>query len=263
MLKQRVYELARELGLQSKDLIQRLQVFGFDHINSHANSLTQAEIDEIKERLSSTLQDTASASSQSGVARGYKWDVFISYRRREPVRSWVQEHFYQRLCEWLPEKMTREPSIFIDEQIETGTPWREELRDALQTSRLLLPIWSPSYFRSAWCTAEWHTMLAREQQLGLGVESTPKGLIYPIVFDSSELFPDDACKIQYRDFSPWNINFKGFEFTAAYGPFVREIQHVATDLGQLLSQAPLWEPHWPVLTPEPQVLDIMTLPRLQ
>ncbi len=263
MPKQRVYELASELGLKSKDLIQRLQALGFNHITSHANSLTSAEISLIKEKLKSVSQDVGAVSSQVDHTRGYKWDVFISYRRREPVRSWVQEHFYKRLYEWLPEKMMREPTIFIDEQIETGAPWRDELCDALQTSRFLVSIWSPSYFRSVWCTAEWHTMLAREQQLALGAHSTPKGLIYPIVFDSRELFPATACAIQYRDFSSWNINFRGFEATEHYGRFVQEIQQVATELGALIPQAQPWQPDWPVQMPSPEPIQPIPLPRLR
>ncbi|ETX05997.1 MAG: hypothetical protein ETSY2_19735 [Candidatus Entotheonella gemina] len=203
------------------------------------------------------------ASNHVDAIEGYKWDVFISYRRREPVRSWVHEHFYKRLYEWLPEKMVREPTIFIDEQIETGAPWRDELRNALQTSRFLVAVWSPSYFRSAWCTAEWHTMLAREKQLALGAHTTPKGLIYPIVFDSKELFPATAATIQYRDFSPWNINFSGFEATEHYGHFIREIQQVAMELGALILQAPSWDPAWPVEMPSPDSIQSVSLPRLR
>lgn len=263
MLKRRVYELASELGLTSKNLIQRLQALGFNHITSHANSLTQAEIDEIKKKLGTPFQDAGHAVSPSDVVGGYAYDIFISYRRREPVMRWVQEHFYERLHEWLSEKMTREPNIFIDKQIETGAPWRDELRVALQTSRFLVPIWSPSYFRSSWCLAEWQTMLAREKQLGLGVDSTPKSLIYPILFASEELLPEKARATQHQDFSSWNINWEAFKSSNEYGCFVRAIQYVATDLGQLIPQAPKWQPNWPVCMPEPASAGVMGVPRLR
>ena len=257
MPKQRVHALARELGLKSQDLIQRLQALGFSHITSHTNALTRDEVSSIKEQFQVLPQGVGAA------AGGYQWDIFISYGRREPVRSWVHDHFYKRLYEWLPEKMRREPTIFIDEQIETGAPWRDELRLALQTTRFLVCIWSPSYFRSAWCMAEWRTMLARAEHLQLGAQTTPKSLIYPIVFDSKDLFPATASATQYRDFSPWNTNFRGFEATAAYGDFIREIQQVATELGALIPQAPLWDAAWPVETPAPEPMPSVSLPRLQ
>jgi TIR domain len=109
----------------------------------------------------------------SFMAHGYVHDIFISYRHMGPAHTWVTEYFFPLLKKWLPDyipsnyNFDEEKSIFIDQQIETGSSWPIRLNEALHTSRCLLPIWSPQYFRSDWCKAELHTMLEREKMLGL------------------------------------------------------------------------------------------------
>ena len=95
----------------------------------------------------------------------YQYDVFVSYRREPPVSEWVANHFLDGLVEWLGETMAEEPRIFVDvKRIETGTAWPDVLREALLTSRLMVSIWSPRYFRSRWCLAEHRSMRARLPQ---------------------------------------------------------------------------------------------------
>ena len=263
MPKQRVYALARELGLRSIDLIQRLRALGFSHITSHANSLTSNESRLIKEQFRAVAQSEAATSGHVDAAEGYQWDIFISYQREEPVGNWVRDHFYKRLYEWLSESMTRKPTIFIDDNIGIGADWRDELRQALRTSRFLVSILSPSYFQSAWCMAEWSTMTARSTLLKLSNRTTPQCLIYPIVFANKELLPKIASELQYRDFSQWDINYSAFETTVEYGDFIRAMQEVAKELGALIPQAPPWNPTWPVETPPPEPPPDPPLPRLQ
>src|SRR5262245_53331600 len=52
-----------------------------------------------------------------GMSAGdYKYDFFISYRRADPVRLWVRNHFFPQLQMWMRESFPtgREASIFID-----------------------------------------------------------------------------------------------------------------------------------------------------
>src|SRR4051794_13044009 len=114
----------------------------------------------------------------------YQYDIFISYRRAPPVSDWVENHFRRLLEEWVGESFAeREPRLFIDTRVETGTDWPLELRNALLRSCLLVPVWSPRYFRSAWCMAELRSMRAREQQLGMRTQSDSSGLIFPVRFN--------------------------------------------------------------------------------
>src|SRR5512134_1300064 len=85
---------------------------------------------------------------QTKMASDYVYDVFISYRRKQPVMDWMRLHFFPLLEVILPECMPRAPRIFIDWETETGAEWPARLAQALATSRCLLPVWSPQYFRS-------------------------------------------------------------------------------------------------------------------
>ena len=46
-MKKKVYELAKEMGIQSKDLIAKAGALGIE-VKSHMSALTEADIDKIK-----------------------------------------------------------------------------------------------------------------------------------------------------------------------------------------------------------------------
>jgi len=83
---------------------------------------------------------------------GYEWDVFISYTRDELVSEWVHKVFYPVLNNRLRICLGEEPKIFIDDKnTRGGDAWPEKLKKALGTSKLLIGIWSPWYFKKDWC----------------------------------------------------------------------------------------------------------------
>src|SRR5712691_10059721 len=96
--------------------------------------------------------------------QNYNHDVFISYRHETPVFEWVKDHFYYLLKAWLPHYMpvNHKTEIFIDSHIETGTEWPLSLRRELKCSRCLLTVWSPVYFQSEWCIAEFESFRERK-----------------------------------------------------------------------------------------------------
>src|SRR3954452_7815046 len=96
----------------------------------------------------------------------YRWDVFISYRRTQNVTGWVRNHLCPVLRRCLEDEMDRVPQVFVDDHLEVGQYWPDALEEVLATSRSLLAVWSPPYFTSAWCVAEWQSMRARERVLG-------------------------------------------------------------------------------------------------
>jgi TIR domain len=194
----------------------------------------------------------------------YQYDVFVSYRRQNPVRGWVQEQFHPLLTQWLAESMPEEPSIFIDEGIETGETWPDTLRHALKTSRLLVPVLSPPYFRSRWCRAELDTMLAREQELGMRTPHNRDGLILPIRFHDGEHFPAHMRQMQPEDFTPWAFGAPYFADSAHNIGFVEAVKQLAVRLAARLPHVPAWDPAWPVRLPEPTPVPHSTpLPRLR
>ncbi|NOT62380.1 MAG: toll/interleukin-1 receptor domain-containing protein [Acidobacteria bacterium] len=195
----------------------------------------------------------------------YQYDVFISYRHRAPVLDWVKNHFHPLLTQRLPDALpvAHRAEVFIDyEEIETGSEWPAKLRSALKTSRCVVAVWSPEYFRSDWCLAEWQTMRERERLLDMRTENNPHGLIYPVRFFDGDHFPQEAKDTQQKDLSPWNIPHPVFRDTPDYIEFDRQIQVVANDVARIIQRAPDWA-DWPVITPPiPTAPVVKGLPRL-
>ena len=113
------------------------------------------------------LDDRIESNGQdgNGILSGYKYHIFISYRRAGEAGEWVHNHFFPVLKGRLESMLPEEPKIFIDENIEKGSKWPEKLAQALHQSRCMIAVWSPGYFRSTWCVAEWETLLARERTI--------------------------------------------------------------------------------------------------
>ncbi len=56
--------------------------------------------------------------------------------------------------------------FFDSESIELGQEWPEELATALQTARVLVPVYTPSYFASEYCAREWQVFEERRRAAG-------------------------------------------------------------------------------------------------
>ncbi|AXX31228.1 hypothetical protein APASM_3863 [Actinosynnema pretiosum subsp. pretiosum] len=126
---------------------------------------------------------------------GYQFDVFLSYRRsgQGNAAAWVRDHFHRMLVDCLADELGR-TEVFIDLEVETGVEWPSLLRDALARSKVLVAVWSPPYFHSPWCLAEWWTMEAGERALA----GTTR-LVYPLRYSDGELFPEEAKLRQHFD----------------------------------------------------------------
>ena len=193
---------------------------------------------------------------------GYRYDIFISYRRSQVVRDWVHNHLLGELRAWLTESMPRDPSIFVDEEIEVGDHWPTALEQALLRSRCMVCVWSPPYFRSRWCMAEWKTMEARLDHLRMAGGTELPRLVYPLRFHDGDLFPPEAKDTQWRDVTRYTDYRPSYRETAGYRAFMEEVKAMAGDLATILAAAPPWESSWPVVRPEPlDALDI-SQPRL-
>lgn len=198
-----------------------------------------------------------------GGAVPYTWDVFISYRRTHNVAGWVRNHLRPVLESCLEDEMDRTPQVFLDDQMEIGTYWPDELSRALSETRYLLAVWSPPYFTSHWCVAEWQTMLAREKLLGIPRRGQTRGLIYPVVFADGDSFPQEARNVQSRyDLSQYGFPYEQFSRTDAYLEFHTKVKSIADTLARRFGMAPRWRSDWPVCRPEPFKSRPAALPRL-
>ncbi|MER3434994.1 MAG: hypothetical protein C4288_16640 [Leptolyngbya sp. ERB_1_1] len=192
----------------------------------------------------------------------YKYDIFLSYRHAAPVGEWVSQYFYPLLKQWLPEIIPRDSKIFIDKDgIETGSNWSARLSQALQSSRCLVAILSPSYFRSEWCLAEWHSMRERERLWNFKTVEQPGGLIYSIVFSDGKHFPPEAKATQQKDLKKWNSSARAFSETQAYIELEQEVQKISEELWLMIQSAPEWHPDFPIVQPVANPTITMKLPR--
>jgi hypothetical protein len=194
------------------------------------------------------LGEAADATS----ADGYRYDLFLSYRRTPNVSAWVRNHFHPGLRNCLWDELEYEPQIFLDIEQDPGTPWPEHLKWALQRSRLVVAVLSPPYFTSRWCMAEWQTILRREQREGLDGPGDVAHLLHPVPYSDGDRFPADVSN---RQMDP---TFKDFRFPQR--PFADSVRYLglhealvklAERLAARLDKTPVWRPDWPVVEPEP------------
>jgi len=110
--------------------------------------------------------------------------------------------------------------IFQDRNdINWGEQWRERIKGAIDSISFLIPIMTPSYFRSHMCREEFEAFLLRERALGL-----PR-LILPIYYvsademDDAAKHPDDmATVLRERNWSDW----RELRFPPLDHPTIRE-----------------------------------------
>lgn len=193
----------------------------------------------------------------------YQYEIFLSYSRKEGVRDWVWNHFEPMLRMWLDAEMPREPRIFIDKQMDTGVKWPLELQNKLKQSKCLVAVWSPQYFRSEWCMAEWQSMLKREEKLGLKTEKNTRGLVYPVVFSDGEHFPKEANDTWYADLHEWNYPHEVFRDSTKYLEFIKKMQEICKELSGQIEKTPKWEKDWPIIEPETMKRAETKAPRLK
>jgi hypothetical protein len=193
---------------------------------------------------------------------GYKFDVFISYSRHGSAAKWLMNHFYPKFLDCLVDQMAPAPKVFVDKKMPRGVRWPEELARALRHTKILVPLFTPPYFASNWCMAEWETMRERERVLGLGTLDHPQTLVYPILYSDSQNFPEEARMISRWDFKDLSTPEMVFQESRDWPRFHHRVSELAQDLVQLLAQVPEWQPDWPVVEkPDPVLPPPPPIPR--
>jgi hypothetical protein len=173
----------------------------------------------------------------------YIHDIFISYRRDPETLAWINEHFLPLLKLRVGMELGREPNVFIDDQIESGTSWPQALGTALGGSRILMPLWTGNYLSSVWCAEELSHMVIREQKAGLRTPTRPHGVIVPAFIHDGERFPAALGHMQYFEIQKcFNVRM------ARNSPRAEELDASlgaqAPSIAACIENAPAWRAGW-------------------
>lgn len=111
-----------------------------------------------------------------------QYDAFVSYAREdESAAMAIANHLQQHKLQ-----------VFVDRlELSHGTAWQQHLFEALDASKKVVAIYSPSYVRSKVCQEEFNIAWARGRKLS----ST---ILFPVYWQSSEL-PTYMEMLQYWD----------------------------------------------------------------
>jgi hypothetical protein len=159
--------------------------------------------------------------------------------------------------------MSIKPRVFWYKEQPPGVDWKENLKKVLPRTRILVAILSPHYFRSAWCMAEFESVVEREKKLGLGKVQYPQGLIYPVLFSDGECFSEVGRVKFWKDLSEWRYHWPQFRNSLTYLEFDKAMREVAKELVKQYAAVPPWSADFPVIT-NPTILrePKMELPRI-
>jgi len=139
--------------------------------------------------------------------------AFMSYVRSDDKYGRLTQ-FRERLSDEVHIQIGEEFSIFQDrEDILWGQNWKERIEESLDEVTFLIPIITPSFFKSSACRDELHRFLEREEKLGRN------DLILPVYYVDSPLLNDEekragddlAQVIAARQYADWReLRFEPF-----------------------------------------------------
>lgn len=116
-------------------------------------------------------------------------DVFISYshkdnlplavrQRPEDPEKWV-DWFHVRLQTYLAQLLQRDVKVWRDRRLRNEGELDDEIRNAVESSKVLVPLVSPCFAGSGWCSDEFQIFL--DHLCDIGEEKRAASLIHPAV----------------------------------------------------------------------------------
>ena len=123
MTKKRVYELAKELGIDSKELISRLEKFGIA-VKSHSSTLEDADVEKIqKELLSGEPHEMVEQRIKSTIIRRRAVRPAVEEIKAEPVREEISVKPEEKKIESaVPKEAKREKAGLKEVQAKVAAP---------------------------------------------------------------------------------------------------------------------------------------------
>jgi hypothetical protein len=177
----------------------------------------------------------------------YLYDIFISYKRGKETNLWIREHFQPLIEHCVELELGRKPTIYRDDQLSDGATWPVDLGIALGSSRVLVPLWTKTYFHSDWCVRELSVMLDREKKTNRRTPANSDGLVIPIVLHNYEIAKPELKHVQYREIRKcFNVRMQRNSERAEQ--LADELLDAAPGIAKFIENAPEWEPEWPHTT---------------
>lgn len=177
----------------------------------------------------------------------YTYDIFISYKRDPEANLWIKDHFEPLLIHSVGLELGRSPTIFRDNRLAEGGSWPIDLGRALGCSKVLVSLWTKTYFHSDWCVREMAAMLEREQEIGYRSVSVPGVLVLPSVLHDCDPLPNEVAHIQHgvlRDF--FNVRMRRDSTKAE--ALADALTQAAPAIARAIEDAPTWQATWPTRT---------------
>ncbi|RKR05591.1 TIR domain-containing protein [Flavobacterium sp. 90] len=174
----------------------------------------------------------------------YQYDVFISYKNHHVTNTWVIK-FEEKLKYWLTQELGgNKPKIFFDKDtIETGNIWPNTLKNGVKTSKCLLCIWTPEYFRSKWCLSEWLSFEERTTYLN----NSTHQIILPIRFHDGEHYPAQAKLRQCTDVTNYSNTNNAFWETQKAMELEDTIKDLCKTLAVAIQAVPDFNDNFPII----------------
>jgi FxsC-like protein len=140
---------------------------------------------------------------------------FLSYARND--KNGYLEKFHEELSEAVARWSARpaaQVGFFDRSGIELGADWPAALVEGLQSSRVLVSLYSPSYFTREYCGKEWSLFRMRQEELARARPGTPPPeAILPVLWMPRESLPAEL---------PPAAGELQFDHGALGGEYVRE-----------------------------------------
>lgn len=179
--------------------------------------------------------------------------IFFSYSRVHSQEAYLGE-FFKDLSNEITQRVRlskgEEIYFFDQEDIELGRDWKAAIVEALQTSKVMVPIYSPPYFDSEYCGKEWQFFQMRREEYikkKFGPELPP--VIKPVIWLPP--VPEDLgaaiSAAQYMSGNPNDVfNKKGLryvlkkkeEFKSPYTDYVEKLAQEIIDAARDYSKLP-------------------------
>lgn len=173
----------------------------------------------------------------------YKYDVYVSYPRTDMITRWLHDHLLPLIGDWMTLALGRELQFFMDNaEIAPSANWPPSQRLVLSRSRVMLALWSPLYFASRWCLAEFETFRLRSELVG-------QSLLVPMILHGGKNLPLEAQTIQSLDVSRFVVTGGAFRQSQRYEEFDLTIKKWSQTLTAALENTPPWNSDWPVVEP--------------
>jgi len=171
-------------------------------------------------------------------------EAFLSYTRLDDEYFGGAITSLRRLLELGVQVVTgdRTFNIFQDvDGIEFGQKWRKRLTEAISTSRFLIPIVTPLFFKSDPCRDELKQFIEHEKSLGRDDLILPIYFVTAPVFERPEMLKDDALasEIGSRQRYDWRVQADLPPNDPQIRRAVRELaQKIATAIARTSGPAP-------------------------